>query len=112
MYLTSSTLPKQPMYQSVTPVYTGTQSGYMLTTSQPNYYVKPAPRSASDNVDIINNNDKQEDIEKRMNKIETSLMQLIDLFKGQQAVKGEEKESEKPEKIILNHLVKNWLLSK
>ena len=36
-----------------------------------------------------------------MNKIETSLMQLIDLFKGQQAVKGEEKEpakTEKPEK--------------
>ena len=70
MYLTSSTLPKQPMYQSVTPVYTGTQLGYMLATSQPNCYDKPAPRSASDNADIINNDDKQEDIEKSMNKIE------------------------------------------
>ena len=70
MYLTSSTLPKQPMYQSITPVYTSTQSGYMLATSQRNCYVKPAPRSASDNADIINNNDKQEDIEERMNKIE------------------------------------------
>ena len=98
MYLTSSTLPKQPIYQSVTPVYTGTQSGYMSATSQPNCYNKPTPESASDNADIVNNDDKQEDIEKRMNKIETSLMQLIDLFKGQQAVKGEEKESEKPEK--------------
>ena len=100
MYL-SSALPKQPMYQSVAPVYTGTQSGYMLATSQPNSYNKTAPRSASDNADIINNDDKQEDMEnmeKRMNKIETSLMQLIDLFKGQQAVKGEEKEPEKPKK--------------
>ena len=60
MYL-SSALPKQPMYQSVAPVYTGTQSGYMLATSQPDCYVKPATGNASDNVDIVNNNDKQYD---------------------------------------------------
>ena len=70
----------------------------MLATSQPNCYDKPAPGSASDNVDTVNNDDKQEDIGKRINKIETSLTQLIDLFKGQQAVKGEEKEPEKSEK--------------
>ena len=57
MYL-SSALPKQPMYQSIVPVYTGTQSGYMLATSQPDCYIKPANRNASDNVDIINNDDK------------------------------------------------------
>ena len=89
------------MYQSVAPVYTRTQSGYMLATSQPDCYVKTATRNASDNVDIINNDDKQENMEnmeKRMNKIESSLMQLINLFQGQQPLKGEEKEAEKPKK--------------
>ena len=37
-------------------------------------------------------------MEKRMNKIESSLMQLINLFQGQQPLKGKEKEAEKPEK--------------
>ena len=38
-----------------------------------------------------------ENIKKMMNKIENSLMQLINLFQGQQPLKGEEKEAEKPE---------------
>ena len=79
MYL-SSAMPKQPMYQSVAPVYTGNQSGYMLATLQPDCYVKPATGNASDNADIINYDDKQENMEnmeKRMNKIETSLTHVI-----------------------------------